>query len=50
MRSRPIRKEIKMNDDLAEVVKGIYSNYHSGIISAEEALDYLEEAIAESNE
>jgi hypothetical protein len=50
MRSRQIRKEIKMDDDLAEVVKGIYSNYHSGIISAEEAMDYLEEAIAESNE
>lgn len=39
-----------MNDNLAEVVKGIYSNYHEGIISAEEALDYLEEAIAEDNE
>jgi hypothetical protein len=39
-----------MNDDLAEVVKGIYSNYHSGIISAEEALDYLEEEIAKDND
>ena len=39
-----------MNDELAEVIKNIYSNYHDGIISAEEALDYLEEAIAESNE
>ena len=39
-----------MNDELAYKVKNIYSNYHDGIISAEEALDYLEEAIAEDND
>jgi hypothetical protein len=39
-----------MNDNLAEQVKNIYSRYHSGEITPEQALNDLELAIAESNE
>lgn len=39
-----------MNDKLAEKVKAIYSQYHAREISAEDALDELELAIAEDNE
>lgn len=38
-----------MNDQLAEVVKAIYSRYHAGEIIAEQALDELELAFADDN-
>ena len=39
-----------MNDHLAEIVKNIYSRYHNGTLTAEETLNALELAFAESNE
>jgi hypothetical protein len=39
-----------MNDNLAEIVKAIYSRYHASEITAEQALDDLELAIANDNE
>lgn len=39
-----------MNDNLAEIVKAIYSRYHAREITAEQALDELEIAIAETND
>jgi hypothetical protein len=39
-----------MTDKLAKIIKMTYSKYHAGEISAEQALDYLEIAIADENE
>lgn len=39
-----------MNNGLAEAVKDIYSKYHAREITAEDALDELEQAIANDTE
>ena len=39
-----------IDDQLAQEIKNIYSAYHAREIDAETALEYLEIAIAESNE